>query len=101
MNLAPTPSNLWTERYEALRRYYVYDRKLLTAEPLGLSLLLHTGLAGWMRAWHSSVVAHPTAPAASPSGTWNPPAGPVWQQELTQLLAHMTVQQLNPIAPCL
>ena len=98
MNLAPTPSNLWTERYEALRRYFVDDRKLLATEPLSLSLLLHTGLTGWMRAWHSGAATDP--PAASPFRAWNPPVGPAWQQELTQLIAHMTVQQLNPIPQC-
>jgi hypothetical protein len=100
MNLPSTPSNQWTARYEALRRYFVDERKWLAAEPLSLTLLLQKGLAGWMRAWHSNSPADSTPPTASTCPAWNPPAGPVWQQELTRLIAHMTVQQLNPIAPC-
>ena len=100
MNLPSTPANLWTERYEALRRYFVDERKWLAAEPLSLTLLLQKGLAGWMRAWHSGPPAESTAPAAYTCRASNPPAGPAWQLELTRLIAHMTVQQLNPLAHC-
>lgn len=96
MNLPPSPSKLWAERYESLRRHFVDDRKLLGAEPLDLTLLLHQGLAGWMRAWQSGAAVEPH-PATSSCIPWKPPAGPVWQQELTQLIAQMTVQQLHPI----
>jgi hypothetical protein len=96
MNLPPRSSKLWAERYESLRWHFVHDRKLLEAEPLGLTLLLHQGLASWMRAWQSGAAAE-TNPDASSYKPWKPPAGRVWQQELTQLIAHMTVQQLHLI----
>ena len=96
MNLPPTPSNLWTERYESLRRHCVDGCKLLGAEPLSLTLFLQKGLANWMRAWQSGTTAEPI-PTAS-SWQWGiPPTEPVWQQELTQLIAHMTIQQLHPV----
>jgi len=97
MNLPPTPSNLWTERYESLRRHFLGDRPLLGADGLGLTLLLHKGVAGWMRAWHNGAALEPE-PTPS-SELWNPPVAPVWQQELTRLIAHMTVQQLGPTQP--
>lgn len=96
MNLPPHPSKLWAERYESLRRHFVHDRKVLGAEPLGLTLLLHQGLAGWMRAWQSGAVTE-INPAASSCKPWPPPAGRLWHQELTQLIAQMTVQQLHAI----
>jgi hypothetical protein len=98
VNLPSTPANLWTERYEALRRCFVDEHKWLAAEPLSLTLLLQKGLAGWMRAWHSGPAADSTLSTASTCPA--PPTGPAWQLELTRLIAHMTVQQLNPLAHC-
>lgn len=93
MNLPPTPSNLWTERYEALRRHVTEDRQLLGAEPLGLTLLLHQGLSGWMRAWQPSTATAPKSKANSEP--WSPTLSSLWQQELTRLIAHMTVPHLH------
>jgi hypothetical protein len=96
MNPPRTPARLWTERYETIRRHFLEKRPLLSAEPLGLALLRHHGLAGWMRRWRLESATTPQPPGPSPE----PPVLPVislWQQELTGLLAHMTAQHLQPI----
>jgi hypothetical protein len=96
MNLPPTPAHLWTERYESLRRHFLQEDLLLPARPLGLAVLLRQGLACWMRAWQSHGQAERAAPPA-PAQPWTPPPAPLWQQELTQLIAQMTLQQLQPV----
>jgi len=93
MNLPSTPAKLWTERYESLRHHFLNGRRLLGTEPVGLTLLLHQGLASWMRAWQTDGGAESVAPA-SPSPSWTAPVGPVWQQEVTRLIAQMTAYQL-------
>lgn len=89
----PEPST-WTQRYEAVRDHLLNGRQILSAAPLGLVLLLKHGVAGWMRRWLESLgqapPVHPT-PAAPLC-----PSTPVWQQQLTSLLAQMTVTQLCP-----
>jgi hypothetical protein len=97
MNSAPTPLNLWTERYETLRRHFVDNRQCLASDPLGLTLLLGNGMAGWMRAWRSCAEAAPKADAPTPD-SWCSPISTGWQQELTLLVAHMTVQHLSTTA---
>ena len=95
MNLPPTPVKLWSERYETLRRHFLDNRPLLAADPLGLRLLLHNGMANWIRTWQSGEAPEPKPSAPSPeSGSL--PIAPVWQQELTRLIAHMTAQHLRP-----
>jgi len=98
MNVAPSPSTLWKERYETLRRHFLENRPLLGAEPLGLSLLLHNGMAGWMCAWQRAAAAKPQ-PTTSCSEPWDPPALPGSQEQLTRLIAHMTAQHLQPSQP--
>jgi hypothetical protein len=97
MNLPRTPATLWTERYETIRRHFVANRALLSVEPLGLALLRDNGLAEWMHRWHldPATTPKPLAPSLP-----EPPALPIipcCQQELTQLVAHMTAQHLQPI----
>jgi len=93
MNGPPTSSSLWTERYESLREHFLQSRQFLGADSLGLTLLRHKGVAGWMGAWQggSALQPEPTPSLAEP---WNPPVAPVWQQELTRLIAAMTAQRL-------
>ncbi len=100
MNLPPTPAHLWTERYESLRRHFLQQGQLLQSEPLGLTVLLQQGLARWMRAWQSDAGLKPVAPACAPSSAslWPLPLTPLWQQELTRLIAQMTLPQLQPVA---
>ncbi len=99
MNMSPAPSKLCTEYYETLRRHFLENRPLLEADPCGLTLLFQRGMAGWMRAWHSFTQATPQ-PAALGAPAGDPPLGPVRQQELTRLIAEMTVPHLHP-APAL
>lgn len=94
MSLALHQPNLWTERYESLRRHFVENRQLLGCDPLGLTLLLRKGMAGWMRAWQSCIEAVPKAGVFTPD-SWGPPISTAWQQELTLLVAHMTAQHLH------
>jgi hypothetical protein len=84
---------LWRQRYEALRQHVLSGRDTLAAPPLGLHLLRHQGLAGWMMRWAqaaetSVVTAIPCAPSLLCE------AG--WQQQLTLLLAQMTFSQIHP-----
>jgi hypothetical protein len=63
----------------------------LESDPLGLVLLLRQGVAGWMRSWSdptpTTLLQSALVPslAASTSG---------WQQQLTQVLAEMSLAHL-------
>jgi len=95
MNLPPAPSKLCAECYETLRRHFLANRPLLEADPRSLTLLLQNGMACWMHAWQLLPQAAPNPIATCPpSGA--PPLVPVRQQELTRLIAEMTVQHLHP-----
>ena len=94
MNLAPAQPNLWKERYETLRRHFVENRRLLGSDPLGLALLLRSGIAGWVRAWRSCTEAAPQTGAPTPDSTC-PPISTASQQELTLLIAHMTARHVQ------
>jgi hypothetical protein len=93
-----TLSTSWSERYEALRRHVLNDGHVFESQPLGLVLWLAQGMAGWMREWTKAVQAAPL-PAVVPRPL---PfvATALGQQQLTLLLAQITVQRLYPI-PCL
>jgi hypothetical protein len=89
-----SPSAAWAERYEALRRYVVGGEAMLEAQPLGLALWLAKGMAGWMGQWSQLTEVTPlpsraTLPLSCRS------AGP-WQDQLTMLLAQMTLGQFQP-----
>jgi len=84
----------WTERYESLRRYVLEGRQLFQSQPLGLALWLAKGMAGWMQQWGrlTEATVLPASPAARPDG----PATGGWQQQLTMVLAQMTLGYLQP-----
>jgi hypothetical protein len=89
-----TPSSRWVERYETLRQQVLNARPVLDLQPLGLILWLAQGMAGWMRRWNQAVEVVPSSvvvPSTPPH-----PADSLWQQQLTLLLAQMTVQHLYP-----
>lgn len=98
MNSPLTPSQLWTERYEALRRHVLGDAPVMGMSPLGLAVLQQKGVTNWMQAWTRGAMGEPP-PIPSTAQGWGPSAPPAWQQELTQLIAHMTIQLLHPIRP--
>ncbi len=92
-----TPSATWVERYETLRRHVLDRRAGLALEPLGLVLWLAQGMAGWMCSWAKAVEAPPPSPAmVAPLPLF--PATSLWQQQITLLLAQITVQRLYPTA---
>jgi hypothetical protein len=93
MNWNPTAATVWTQRYEVLRGYVLEGRQRLQRQPLGLALWLAKGMAGWMKQWTeliqlTSLSPRPTLSTPVPSGAW--------QEQLTQLLAQMTLEQLQP-----
>jgi len=93
MKTGSTSPALWTERYEALRQHALNNRQSLTADPLGLVLLLRQGVALWMRCWRDGSSSGPASPgscAASPLA-WLPDC----QRQLTVLLAQMTSAHLS------
>jgi hypothetical protein len=93
MKSGSTSPAVWTERYEALRQHALNNRQSLTADPLGLVLLLRQGVAPWMRCWpdaSSSAPASPASCAASPLACL-----PDCQRQLTELLAQMTSAHLS------
>jgi hypothetical protein len=85
------PPELWRQRYEALRQHALGGRDLLAAPPLGLHLLRCQGLAGWMHRW-----ADANAGGLANSTPAPLPDGPVWQEQLTVLLAQMTFPHIRP-----
>jgi hypothetical protein len=92
-----TPSATWIERYETLRRHVLQGCQIFDSEPLSLVLWLAQGMAGWMRHWSRAVEV-----VSSPAVFSSPPlplvATSLWQQQLTLLLAQITVQHLYPVA---
>jgi hypothetical protein len=80
--MSPVPAS--SEQYEALRRHAVERGQVFSAEPLGMMLVVKTGLASWMRQWQEI--------SSAPAGTQEPG----WQHDLTRLLAQMTARQLRP-----
>jgi hypothetical protein len=92
-----TASATWAERYETLRRHVLDRRAGLALEPFGLVLWLAQGMAGWMGSWAKAVEAPPSSPAmVAPLPMF--PATSLWQQQITLLLAQITVQRLYPTA---
>jgi len=85
------PPELWRQRYEALRQYALGGCDLLAAPPLGLHLLHCQGLAGWMQRWADETEGDLVNSTPAPL-----PDGPVWQEQLTVLLAQMTFPHLRP-----
>ena len=93
MNLSPHSPNLWAERYETLRRHFLEDRHLLGSDPLGLTLLLRSGAACWMRRWVTGGETI-SKPAVAAPELWRP-STTLWPEQLTMLLAHITLQHLQ------
>lgn len=86
-----SPPEVWRQRYEALRQHALGGRDLLAAPPLGLHLLRCQGLAGWMQRWADATEGSRVNSAPAPL-----PDGPLWQEQLTVLLAQMTLPHLRP-----
>jgi hypothetical protein len=63
---------------------------MLGADPLGWVLLLSQGMAGWMRGWAGLAQTPPAAPVPRLA---LPPAS-LWQPQLTELLAEMSLAHL-------
>ena len=87
-----TDASTWTQRYEAVREHLLTGRQTLGADPLGLVLLLEHGVAGWM-SWWLDGLAKDRSSIETPAVLFCPPT-PIWQQQLTMLLAQMTATQL-------
>ena len=93
MKTDSTSPAVWTERYEALRQHALNNRQSLTADPVGLVLLLRQGVAPWMRCWRD---ASSSGPDSRASGVASPLAClPDGQRQLTELLAQMTSAHLS------
>lgn len=81
------------ERYEALRQYALEGRQRLQAQPLGLALWAAQGMAGWMKQW-TELITMP-APLVGLPAPASGPAGGGWQEQLTCVLAQMTLANLQ------
>ena len=98
MNNAPpspplaTPAAAWKQRYEALRQTALAGGQALGAEPFGLVLLLRQGVATWMRRWPEPAATQTREPALLLPSVSPPPQ---WQQQLTTLLAQMSLAHLS------
>ena len=93
MNGTLTSPAAWKERYETLRRYVVEGRPLFPTQPLGLALGLAQGMAGWMRQWTELIPAPAPPPRPAPL---RPAVNGPWQEQLTLVLAQMTLEHLQP-----
>jgi hypothetical protein len=89
-----TPSAPWTERYETLRSHVLNGDCVFASKPLSLVLWLAKGMAGWMREWTKVVDVAPPPTGVPPLRQFVATA--LWQQQLTLLLAQITVQRLYP-----
>jgi hypothetical protein len=85
-----TAAAAWKQRYEALRQLAVTGNRILGTDPLGWVLLLRQGVAGWMCGWAGLAQMPPAAPVRVSA---LPPAS-LWQQQLTELLAEMSLAHL-------
>lgn len=94
MNKPAAPSANWTACYETLRRHFLRERQFLAEDPMGLTLLLGQGMAGWMRAWKSCVQPE-SATCVSVALPLSAPCSTDWQRELTGLIAQMTANHLD------
>jgi hypothetical protein len=91
VNRSPlTAAGAWKQRYEVLRQLAATGSRILGADPLGLVLLLRQGVAGWMRGWAGL----PQTPSAAPVPATALSPAPLWQQQLTELLAEMSLAHL-------
>ncbi len=90
--LLATPAAAWKQRYEALRQTAVAGGQALGAEPFGLVLLLRQGVANWMHSWPRPAETQVREPALPPPSVTPPPQ---WQQQLTTLLAQMSLAHLS------
>ena len=90
--LPRTAAAIWKQRYEDLRQLAVDGGLLLGAAPLALVLLVRQGVAGWMCHWSGLAM----TPAAAPEPRPPTPGMPVseWRQQLTELLAQMSLAHL-------
>lgn len=93
--LSPTPPATWKQRYEILRQHSLEGQHVLAAVPLGLVLVCRQGVASWMRQWPEEVAPGPRAAATAPLPALGPATRPDWQPQLTQLLAQLTITQLD------
>ncbi|MEX2615676.1 MAG: hypothetical protein WD767_06245 [Alphaproteobacteria bacterium] len=92
---------LWRRRYEVLREQATGGgADVLAPPPLGMYLMRHYGVGGWMRRWAESAE-DCAAGAASARSTSRAPLpvelapASLWREELTVLLAQMTFQHLR------
>jgi hypothetical protein len=81
------------EQYEALRRSIV-EASPLDVASMGAILVVKTGVAGWMREW-MRMAAGGLTPSSPPPGV---PEERGWRNELTMLLAQITVRHLCPVS---
>jgi hypothetical protein len=81
----------WTQRYESLRRYVLQATPRFESPPVALAVWLAKGMAGWMCQCKRLTDPGPPWPRVIEPG-WRS-AG--WQQQLTSLLAQMTLTQLQ------
>ena len=88
--LAPTVS--WKQRYETLRQLMTGGSQITGTAPLGLVLLVRQGMAHWMRSWPDSIPAQTTT--ILPDPIFLVPTSQ-WQQQLTTLLAQMSLSQIS------
>ena len=93
MNPVSSGSTSWTQRYEALRQYVLEGQQRLAAQPLGLALWVAQGMAGWMKQWRE-LIPTPSPPVGLPAPVLAP-AGGGWQEQLTCVLAQMTLANLQ------
>ncbi len=86
------PAISWKQRYETLRQVMTGGSQIAGTEPLGLVLLVRQGMARWMRSWPESIPVQTTT--ILPDRMLIVPTSQ-WQQQLTMLLAQMSLSQFS------
>jgi hypothetical protein len=90
----PLPGEVWTTRYEDLRRQVVEEHRDLD-RGAGLALLAHRGVVAWMRAWPEDI--GPWPPRGEQIGSADvAPAEPIYlstdlRHQVTLVLVNMVL----------
>jgi hypothetical protein len=90
------PREVWTARYEDLRRQVVEDHRE-SGHGAGLALLVHRGVVAWMQAWPEDIGRWPTPESPKPLTTVDPVTAirlaPAVRHQMTLVLVSMLLKR--------
>ena len=84
----------WSERYESLRRHFLDQPRLFGSVPSGLTTLMDSGLAHWMRRWSAATRVPQPRSGQEPRAVFGRTGRSGSPLQLTLLLAEMASAHL-------